>query len=202
MRTSSQEAHKKAESSPFVTDLMRGSLSLADYGLYLGNLAYIYEELEKQTSTNPPLPSSEQIWDSRLNRSDRIENDLHALGLSNWRESVVPTTGTRDYVARLTELEGRSDARTIAHHYTRYLGDLSGGQAISALVARNYGATDQQLTFYKFPELENLVRYKDSYREVLDNLEISDIERAALIEEVSIAFELNQRMFEDLYVAS
>ena len=202
MRTSSQEAHKKAESSPFVTDLMRGSLSLADYGLYLGNLAYIYEELEKQTSTNPPLPSSEKIWDSRLNRSDRIENDLHALGLSNWRESVVPTTGTRDYVARLTELEGRSDARTIAHHYTRYLGDLSGGQAISALVARNYGATDQQLTFYKFPELENLVRYKDSYREVLDNLEISDIERAALIEEVSIAFELNQRMFEDLYVAS
>ena len=53
--------------------------------------------------------------------------------------------------------------RYLAHHYARYLGDLSGGQAVAVLMARHYGATPEQLCFYDFAELGSVVDAKREY---------------------------------------
>jgi heme oxygenase len=42
------------------------------------------------------------------------------------------------------------------------------------------------------------VRFKESYRSILDGLQLTPDERAALVDEVKLAFTFNQRVFEDL----
>src|SRR5699024_8513215 len=52
----------------------------------------------------------------------------------------------------------------IAHHYTRYLGDLSGGQAIRTLMRRHYGLPKTSLTMWDFTEAGKTKPYKEAYR--------------------------------------
>jgi heme oxygenase len=198
MREASAKQHKEAESSGFVTQLMKGELSLDAYAQYLANLAWVYEALEVQTNQGEPFVSSEPLWDERLDRLASIERDLEELGHPHWREEFPTSEALEDYCAQLTRLNGRADHRLIAHHYTRYLGDLSGGQAISALVARHYGATPEQLQFCTFTDIEDLVRYKEQYRANLDGLTLSDSQQDELVAEVQLAFELNKNLFQDL----
>ena len=91
------------------------------------------------------------------------------------------------------------DVRYLAHHYTRYLGDLSGGQAIAALVARHYGATPEQRGFYRFDVAEGgVVQYKRGYREAMNALALSPREVDVLIAEVRTSFRMNSAIFEAL----
>jgi heme oxygenase len=198
LKTASRPQHESAESSTFITALMRGALDLEAYKRYLINLAWLYEALESKVAQGDPFSSTEPLWDARLNRLISITQDLEALGVSNWKATTKPTNAMASYIAHLEQLKGKSDLRLVAHHYTRYLGDLSGGQAISALVARHYGATPEQLTFYRFNEIDDLVRYKETYRANLDSLVISQAQLEELVDEVKKAFEFNQRVFENL----
>ena len=200
MRESSQQQHEQAESSPFVAQLMRGTLSLADYTTYLVQLAWLYEALERQVAHGDALPGSAPLWDSRLNRVDAISADLAHLGITDWKHTTAPSSSMAAYIAHLDGLAGRADVRLVAHHYTRYLGDLSGGQAIAALVARHYGATPDQLSFYRFDNIDDIVRYKEAYRGHLDGLELTPGERETLVTEVQLAFTMNQRVFDELAV--
>lgn len=198
LRTASRPQHQQAENSSFITELMTGKLNLEAYAKYLTNLAWLYETLEAKVAEGQAYPSSEQIWDSRLDRLESITADLEALGVHDWRNTTQPSKAMASYVDYIKTLDGKSDFRLIAHHYTRYLGDLSGGQAIAALVGRHYGATADQLSFYRFLQIDDLVRFKESYRESLNGLQISDAELDALVREVQLAFEFNQQVFEDL----
>ena len=198
LKTASRPQHESAESSTFITALMRGALDLEAYKKYLINLAWLYEALEAKVAQGEAFSSSEPLWDSGLNRLDSITRDLEALGVADWRLETKPSNAMASYIAHLDELQGKSDLRLIAHHYTRYLGDLSGGQAIAALVARHYGATAEQLSFYRFAEIDDLVRYKEAYRANLDSLSLDDVQIQVLVDEVKKAFEFNQRVFEDL----
>lgn len=198
MKQASRPQHTAAENSTFITQLMRGQLNLEAYTKYLVNLAWLYEALEEQTAMGVARESSESIWDSRLNRLDAISSDLEELGVENWRASTKPSSAMLSYIEHIKSLNGKADLRLVAHHYTRYLGDLSGGQAIAALVARHYGASTEQLSFYRFPEIDDIVRFKVSYRGHLDGLTLNEDELDALVQEVQLAFEFNQKVFDDL----
>ncbi len=179
-------------------DLMQGKLNLEAYAKYLTNLAWLYESLEAKVRSGSAFTSSEDIWDEKLVRLDAITQDLEALGVHDWKNTTSPSTAMTSYIEHINSLEGKSDFRLVAHHYTRYLGDLSGGQAIAALVGRHYGATSDQLNFYRFQQIDDIVRYKDSYRAALDSLEISSEQIEELVKEVQLAFAFNQKVFEDL----
>lgn len=198
IRAASREQHTEAENSSFVVDLMKGRLSLSDYARYLANLAVVYEALEKQTARGTAFAGSDPIWDAKLNRLPKIENDLVQLGHPHWRTELHATDAAQEYARHISSLNGRADIRLLAHHYTRYLGDLSGGQAIAALVARHYGATEDQLSFYRFPDIESIVHYKENYRKQLDALPVTDADQDLLIAEVQRAFRVNQSIFDDL----
>ena len=192
MREASAQDHKTAESMHFIKHLMEGQLSAADYVRYLNQLAFIYQALERHLQTANEMPFAQELL-----RFETIVEDLEALGVDDWQATaVLPATAA--YVARLSEITGLEDIRLVAHHYTRYLGDLSGGQAIAALVRRHYGLTDAQTGFYGFDQIENLVRFKEDYRSALDGLNLTSTEIATLTEEVRLAFRLNQSLFREL----
>ncbi len=199
LRVATQNQHRAAESSDFVENLLDGSLTLEAYTAYLINLAWVYEALEEQTSSGAPLPTTQPLWDDRLNRLRALTDDLTALGVDDFH-TQAPTPQTLAYAEHLRALSGRADVRLVAHHYTRYLGDMSGGQAIGRLVERHYGATPEQLNFSRFDEIGDLVRYKQQYREHLDRLDLMAGQRKLLIDEACRAFDFARAMFLDLGV--
>jgi len=202
LRVSTRHEHRRAELSPFITALMQGSRSLEDYTRYLINMAWLYEALEAKCSEGVPLVGSEALWDERLLRMSSITSDLENLGVIKWRSTTKPSAAMSSYIAHLDDVTGRDDPRLVAHHYTRYLGDISGGQAIAALVARHYGATEEQLSFYRFEGIDNLVRFKESYRETLDRIELTPDQHRDVVSEAKNAFVRNQRVFDDLHTSS
>jgi heme oxygenase len=197
LRKASAEDHRATESRAFLARLTDGSLSLEAYARYLGQLRWIYEALEARPCGDHP------VFDARLHRRTAIESDLAALGATVPAVSHPPLPATARYAAHLSALAGSPDrldstVRYLAHHYTRYLGDLSGGQAVAALVARHYGAGEHQLSFARFPGLGPLVEAKRRYREQLNALPLVPTEVGELVREVRRAFALNGAIFDEL----
>ena len=182
VRESSKEVHLEAERSPFMVALMKGDLPSEAYFDYIAQLAPIYEALEKWEGRLP-------FFDRRLDRFERIIADLEYVG------TRVVCNETIAYVKHLKKIiKLKDEVRLVAHHYTRYLGDLSGGQAIGALVARNLSIPPNFLSFYDFDDIGDRVRYKETYRENLDTLiDPKDYDR--FIQEVILAFEYNKKIF-------
>ena len=56
----------------------------------------------------------------------------------------------------------------VAHHYTRYLGDLSGGIFIGRVMQRRFGFDTNGIGFYLFADIADPRAFKDVYREQLD----------------------------------
>jgi heme oxygenase len=193
VRAATADDHRSAESRGFITRLMGGELALEDYTRYLAQYAWVYEALEERGHR----AGDPEVFDPALARFAAIESDLAALGAADWRETHPPLPATAAYVAHLRELAD-DDVRYLAHHYTRYLGDLSGGQAIAALVSRHYGATPEQLSFYDFDLDEGPVRYKRRYREAMNALALEPAEVDVLIDEARASFRLNGAIFEAL----
>ena len=87
----------------------------------------------------------------------------------------------------------------VAHHYTRYLGDLSGGQHIGRVVARHYGLTpDHGGRFSRFESISDPSAFKDAYRRSLDAAPWDHDERQEVVEEIRTAYRLNTAVFDDL----
>ncbi|MDN5635011.1 MAG: biliverdin-producing heme oxygenase, partial [Brevibacterium sp.] len=88
--------------------------------------------------------------------------------------------------------------QVIAHHYTRYLGDLSGGQAIGALMGRHYDIPASALTMWDFTKLGKTKPYKDSYRLRLNDIAGTGGNEQTVIDETMTAFELNGELLSEL----
>ncbi len=182
VKEASKEVHMEAERSPFMVALMKGDLPSEAYFDYIAQLAPIYEALEKWEGKLP-------FFDRRLDRFERIIADLEYVG------TRVVCNETIAYVKHIKKIiKLRDEVRLVAHHYTRYLGDLSGGQAIGALVARNLSIPPNFLSFYDFEDVGDRVRYKETYRENLDTL-IDPKDHDRFIQEVILAFEFNKKIF-------
>ncbi|MET0821109.1 MAG: biliverdin-producing heme oxygenase, partial [Aeromicrobium sp.] len=80
-----------------------------------------------------------------------------------------------------------------------YLGDLSGGQAIGRIIAREFGLVDGVGTaFYSFENVPKPKLYKDAYRARLDALPLDDVERSRVLDEVRTVFALNGGIFAEM----
>lgn len=189
VKEASKAQHVAAERSPFLVALMKGSLGTDAYRDYLTQLAPIYEALESWDSIKGGDLLG--LFDHRLDRFEHIICDIESLG-----GSKLVCDETIAYVAHLNTLvEAKDRVRLLAHHYTRYLGDLSGGQAIASLVMRNLSLPPTFMTFYSFDDIEDKVRYKEDYKQKLDSLDLSPEQVEIFITEVQTAFEFNQRIF-------
>ncbi len=106
---------------------------------------------------------------------------------------MVPAT--HRYVDRLERVAATGPGYA-GHAYTRYLGDLSGGQVVRTMLERNYGFQPEELTFYAFGVKAK--PFKDHYRALLDDLGFTAEQADTAVEEAVCAFELNSALFDDL----
>lgn len=205
LRTETSSAHEDAEGSAFVEELMGGLACRPAFVALVAQQLVIYRALEDvlwdEYAEHPLLAP---VLDHRLDRVAALERDMaHFVGddvdrqLDAGEIHIVPAAA--DYAATL-RAEHTPEAM-LAHHYVRYLGDLSGGQIIARMVQRHYGIDPEGLNFYRFEEIPKPKPYKDRYREALDGLDVDAGTRARILTAAVDSFELNRRVFADLAAA-
>lgn len=80
----------------------------------------------------------------------------------------------------------------MAHAYTRYLGDLSGGQVLGRITQKSLGLSSKEgLAFFSFPGVPSPNRFKQLYRSRMNSIELTKEERQELLDEAVQAFEAN-----------
>jgi len=192
MKEGSTAEHDAAEQSPFVSELLAGRVNSQGYADYLLRLRVVYGALEDAVRARQDDPLVAAVYDPALERLPAIDADLEhwAPGAAHGVESPA-AQAYRDRIA------GASwGGALVAHHYTRYLGDLSGGQIVGKMLDRTFGLGGAGLAFYEFPVRSK--PYKDSYRARLDGLVLDADEIGRAVVEVKVAFGLNQALFDEL----
>ncbi|MFI0355317.1 biliverdin-producing heme oxygenase [Actinomadura sp. 9N407] len=197
LRTATRPEHGDTEQSAYMTALLDGRLSRDQYAALVEQLYFVYDVLEEATDHMRDDEVAGRFDLPGLRRRAALQADLAFYYGPDWASRIRPNDATRRYCARLREVCFDWPAGFVAHHYTRYLGDLSGGQAIGRRVARTYGLTGADgVRFYRFEAKPK--QLKDRYRELLDAAPWNEDERARFIDEVRAAYQLNADLAEDL----
>ncbi|HYQ73924.1 biliverdin-producing heme oxygenase [Cellulomonas sp.] len=194
LREGTRPEHEAAEGSTFVEDLLGGRLTTAAYVDLALQLHAVYVALEEVGEEVRRTPAGAGVVFDELARVPAIEADLAHLAGPAWRDRAVPLPATAAYAAAVRA--GGSDVgRYVAHAYTRYLGDLSGGQVIGRMVQRHYAVADEGVGFYAFPAIPKPKPFKDLYRTRVDALDLTEDQRAAVVDEARAAFLHNRALF-------
>lgn len=186
LRARTAAAHAAAERSPFLTALVAGGVTRAGVAALLGRLAPVYRALEDVGRSWADDPVVGPFLLPGLPRSARLAADLEALGAP-----AGDSPAAEAYAARVRRT---TRAGYLAHHYTRTLGDLSGGQLLGAAVQRSLGLP---LGFFAFPDLR-LGEAKRRYRALLDAAPLPPQEREELVDEALVAYRLNVALHAEL----
>jgi heme oxygenase (biliverdin-producing, ferredoxin) len=128
-----------------------------------------------------------------------LESDLEFLLGADWLTQISPLPTAQRYVERIDAIAAEGwGGGFVAHHYTRYLGDLSGGQHIGKLMQRHFGFDTNGIGFYLFDEIADPAEFKTHYRDELDAAAWDEVEQERVIDEVLLAYRLNSDLFIDL----
>lgn len=202
LREATSAAHAEAEGGDLMTRLVRGTLPVAGFTALTGQLYLVYEALEATAGAlrrDPTASDVHPFLDPALERRDALAADLTALAGPEGLHRLRPLPATERYTDHLRALRGEWPGLFLAHHYTRYLGDLSGGLAIGAIAARTYGLTpDHGVAFSTFVGVPSPKRYKDAYRARLDDLPWDGAQRQLVIDETVRAYRFNTAVLAEL----
>jgi heme oxygenase len=201
LRERTRTGHSDSEGATFMDDLMSGRGSRDDYIALVAQHYFIYEALEAAAEAMRLDADAAAFITPQLTRLPALEADLGFLLGDDWRDAIAPLPTTVRYVDRIRTVAATWSGGFIAHHYTRYLGDLSGGQIIRTLMQRQFGFETNGVGFYLFDQIAKPKEFKDVYRSQLDRVTWSAEERERVIDEVMIAYRFNTELFVDLATA-
>ena len=198
LKEGTKESHSAAENTKFVASFLRGVVDYEEYRKLLTNFYYVYDTMEQRIrETEDPMVQA--IKSEDLERKEAIERDLEYYYGPDWKEKQEPSEACNKYCHRLNEVAEENPYLLVAHHYTRYIGDLSGGKILKEITARVLNPPEGKgLDFYEFPSIPNAKLFKQNYRACLDNLGTDASQENALITEANYAFRLNMYMFDEI----
>lgn len=146
---------------------------------------YFPYELVRSNALLKGIEENAFIHDSR-------KTDLYALDLEYYygkdklSKVIDPSTMTpavNQYVKAMEHACDIDPALLVAHSYSRYLGDLSGGQILAKRLKKHVLGlcetdgewdSDQGLAFYAFNNIGNQNAFKNEYRERLDTVLVTE----------------------------
>nr|YP_009398066.1 Heme oxygenase [Gredgaria maugeana]ARW67252.1 Heme oxygenase [Gredgaria maugeana] len=199
LREGTTKSHSMAENVSFVKSFLGGVVDKKSYRQLVANLYFIYEAIEYQIEKNKDNLFVNAIYFPELYRKQSLINDLDYYYGSNWENQIKPSSATQIYVDRIHQIGSLSPELLIAHSYTRYIGDLSGGQILKKIAQNAMQLADNEGTaFYDFKSIDNEKVFKDLYRQSLNNIPLNKQQIQQIIAEANIAFNLNMKIFQEL----
>ena len=200
LRERTRTSHGDSEGATFMSDLMSGKGTREDYIALVAQHYFIYEALESVASGMVDDQVAGAFISPQLTRIPALEADLGFLLGAGWRDQIAPLPTTVRYVERIREVAEWAGG-FVAHHYTRYLGDLSGGQHIYKVMQKRFGFDTNGIGFYLFDQIADPGDFKGTYRDQLDAAGWDAEERERVIDEVVLAYRFNTELFHDLSAA-
>lgn len=171
--------------------MLSGRVNRRGYADYLLRLRVIYEALEVAVRAHRDDPLVAAVYDPSLERLAAIDADLEywAPGETRESDSAAALAYRHRLAAPLGWSAGGSPLHPLPGRPLRRTGDRQDSQP-HVRIGRS------RLAFYHFPVRPK--PYKDAYRARLDALDLADdaIDRA--VDEVRVAFSLNQALFDEL----
>lgn len=198
LRQRTRGLHADAERAGIIRDLLRGTASRAGYALLLRNLLPAYQALESGLDRHRGTPLLAALARPEVYRAAAIAADLALLAGPAWREVLPVLESGQSYAARVADAASGDGARLIAHAYTRFLGDLSGGRVMAARLASSLASLSAAVRFYEFPDIADLAAFKAAYLTAVDHAGHLVADRQAIVEEAAEAFRCNIRVAEEV----
>lgn len=200
IRDASRDPHAEAEAAPFLRDMLGGRLGVEAYARYTEQLWFVYRALEEGARELAGDPVAGPFLRPELERVPALERDLEHLRGVGWRARAAPLAATRRYAERIRRVAARWPGGYVAHHYTRYLGDLAGGQVIRRAAERVWGFSPEGdgVRFYVFDGIANPAAFRRRYRAALDAMPLGAGERFRVTAEVRAAFAHNAALLSAL----
>lgn len=198
LREGTKKSHTMAENVGFIKCYLKGTVEKTSYRKLVSNLYFVYSAMEEEMERHRNHPIVSQIYFPELNRKNSLEQDLAFYYGSNWRSQVQPSPAAEAYVKRIQEVSATAPELLVAHSYTRYLGDLSGGQILRGITERAMNLNGEGVAFYTFEHIDNEKEFKAKYRQAMNDLPVDEATADRIVDEANDAFGMNMNMFKEL----
>ncbi len=201
LREGTQKSHTMAENTGFISCFLKGVVDKSSYRNLLADFYFVYsameDEIKRLSENNHSIVS--KIDFHELYRREKIEKDLYFYFGQNWSTLLKPSEPAQAYVDRIHQISNEQPELLIGHHYSRYIGDLSGGQLLKKITQKAMNLSgDDGLNFYIFDQIKDEKAFKNVYRSTLDSLPISPHMATLIVEEANKAFKFNMDIFNEL----
>jgi heme oxygenase len=199
LREGTKKAHTMAENMGFVRCFLRGVVEKNSYRKLVANFYFAYSAMEEELERHKHHPVVSTVHFPELYRRASLESDLAYYYGPNWRDQITTTAGGQAYVDRIRQVANSQPELLLSHSYTRYIGDLSGGQILKTIAQRAMNLSDGEgSAFYEFPEISDEKAFKARYRQSIDQAPVDEAQIAQIVQEANDAFGLNMVMFKEL----
>ncbi|KAM3113060.1 biliverdin-producing heme oxygenase [Phormidesmis sp. 146-33] len=199
LREGTKKAHTMAENTGFISCFLKGTVEKNSYRKLVANLYFVYSAMEEAMHQHQDHPVLGKLYFPELDRKASLEQDLAYYFGPNWKSEVAPSEATKPYVKRIQDIAATQPELLIAHLYTRYMGDLSGGQILRKIAQNAMNLSDEDgLAFYSFSQIPDERAFKKMYRQQLDEVPVDEATDDRIVEEANDAFGLNMKMFQEL----
>ena len=199
LKTGTKRSHTAAENTKFVGSFLRGVISEQNYRTLIKDFYFVYSALEEEMERLDDDEFLKPIHFKELNRLNALKMDLRYYYGPNWMMEIKPSEACIQYTERIHEVADKDPYLLVGHHYTRYLGDLSGGQILKGIAEKALDLPrNEGLHFYDFPKIDDKKEFKTKYRAALDGLTTDSTKINDIIAEANYAFRLNMYMFDEL----
>lgn len=198
IREGTKESHTMAENTGFITCFLKGVVEKRSYVKLMSDLYYVYSAMEEEFERHKDHEILKHLYYPELFRKKSIEKDLEYYHGEDWRNKLTQTSSCKDYVSKIKEVSAIFPELLISHHYTRYIGDLSGGKILKKIAQNTLGVDDSGMNFYIFTEIPDEKKFKEEYRNMLDSLPFSQGTINSIVHEANNAFGYNMKVFKEI----
>lgn len=202
LREGTQASHTAAENTAFMKCFLKGIVEQEPLRKLLADLYFVYSALEDALRRHLEHPLVGPLYFPALDRVEHLAQDLAFYYGPDWQDQITPSPAGLVYRDRIQTLAEQDPVLLIAHAYTRYMGDLSGGQSLKVVIRLALSLPpDLGTALYEFPLIatpEARRIFKNNYRQALDSLPLDEPTIERVIHEANTAFALNRAVMHEL----
>ena len=156
IKEGTKKSHSAAENTSFVKSFLKGVVNKESYRGLISDFYFVYSALEEEVSKLQDHPVVGTLDLPELRRKLALEMDVRYYYGPIWRSLIKPSEACERYVNRIREVAKNEPELLVGHHYTRYLGDLSGGQILKGIAEKAMElGNGEGLKFYEFQNIED-----------------------------------------------
>merc|ERR1719329_1720278 len=120
-------------------------------------------------------PRVQRVDFKDLRRLGALEVDMEYYGGADWRTKAQPSPATKAYVDHIKRVaEGDKPWLLVASMYTRYLGDLFGGQMMMGMATKSLDLEPGKgVEFYKFDQIPDNKAFIEEWYSTVNALDFT-----------------------------